>query len=70
VSADHGHTEPTDLLCGHWTFFRLGDDPDVTARCDLPASHDRQLHKFWWNRATGESFSWANSVERHERRAG
>lgn len=56
-----------ELLCGHWTFFQLSDDVDLTARCDLPAGHDG-MHKFWWNPASGDAYSWADIAERHERR--
>jgi hypothetical protein len=53
------------LLCGHWTFFRLGGDPNVTARCDLPVGHEG-LHKFWHNPVMRETFQWSEKGERHE----
>lgn len=53
-----------DLLCGHWTFFTLGGNRNATARCDLAEGHEG-LHKFWHSPETGESFSWADSYERH-----
>ena len=57
-------SEPTDLLCGHWTFFG-GSENDV-ARCDLPIDHEGH-HKFWYAPETGDSFSWSEAGERHHR---
>lgn len=68
MNAGHQATPPGSLLCGHWTFFTLAGEPNATARCDLPQGHEEPMHTFWWNPATGESFSWSDIFERHERR--
>lgn len=53
------------LLCGHWTFFRIAGE-DVTARCDLNHGHEG-LHRHW--HGLHDTFSWADSAERHRRRS-
>ena len=54
-----------DILCGHWTRMRLGNDPNFPVRCDLEDGHEG-MHKSWWRPETHETFEWTDSFERHE----